>query len=152
MRREGGRLGSRRRGDGALAGGGEGIEAEGAAPAGLGAGRRRPSLPFLFYIYFLIGLISGVLSISAILSYFCQLSTNKWVLPDSFGVNFLLTGCLLELQKNCRIAVDFGYRNVKWYHLVHLSTKVVVLCYSLGETHKDTATQDMEPLPIKARH
>jgi hypothetical protein len=52
MRQEGGRLGSRRRGDGAPAGGGEGIKAEGVAPAGLGEGRRRPFLPFLYYIYF----------------------------------------------------------------------------------------------------
>jgi hypothetical protein len=27
--------------------------------------------------------------------------------------------------------VDFGFQNVKWYDLVHFSTKVVVLCYSL---------------------
>jgi hypothetical protein len=27
--------------------------------------------------------------------------------------------------------VDFGFQNVKWYHLVHLCTKIVILCYSL---------------------
>jgi hypothetical protein len=54
----------------------------------------------------------------------------------SFGVNLLLISDLLELQKNCRKVVDFGFQNVKWYHLVHLSTKVVVLCYSLHQQQK----------------
>jgi hypothetical protein len=47
---------------------------------------------------------------------------------------------LLELQKISTKVVDFGSQNVKWYHLVHLGTKVVVLCYSLV-TH-DSSLRD----------
>jgi cytosine/uracil/thiamine/allantoin permease len=38
---------------------------------------------------------------------------------------------LLKLQKISTKVVDFGSQNVKWYHLVHLGIKVVVLCYLL---------------------
>jgi hypothetical protein len=63
-------------------------------------------------------------------------------------VNSLLTSDLSELQKNCRKMVDFGFQNVKWYHLIHLSIKVVVLCYSLNnlpESHNRSLIGFVEP-------
>jgi hypothetical protein len=59
--------------------------------------------------------------VSKISFYSCHLSAEKWGPPVSFAVNWLQICDLSKLQWICEKVVDFGFENVKWYHLVNFA-------------------------------
>jgi hypothetical protein len=93
-----------------------------------------------FLIYFICGALSIVPR---------QLRQVGPAVRNAF--TWLKINDFLELQKNSTKVVDFGFQNVKWYHLVHLSTKVVVLCYSLSN-HQYPKSCFISVCPIVTLH
>jgi hypothetical protein len=53
---------------------------------------------------------------------------------ERLSIGFKPVICL-NCKKNWRKEGDFGFQNVKLYHLVHSCIKVLVLCYSLHVFH-----------------
>jgi hypothetical protein len=89
------------------------------------AGRRHTAFQFLD---FLIGLRGGAMATSAKCILFLPPHPDKW---DPLSV-WLSTGSNSVIcpncKKNCEKLVDFGSENIKWYHSVHFTWNVVVLC------------------------